>query len=66
MALIPAARLVEEASSIIASSKILESVDWKFLMSKLPSEVYRGLVGSTLDKYSLLHQNYLEVAKKCA
>lgn len=62
--MIPEKYLVEEVSSIIASSQLLQTIDWKFLKNKLSQSLYEKLVIMALEKYISIHQNYLEVAQK--
>ena len=44
----PEKYLVDEVSSIIVSSQLLQALDWKFLRNKLNENLYEKLVTITL------------------
>lgn len=44
----PEKYLVDEVSSIIVSSQLLQTLDWKFLRNKLNENLYGKLVTTTL------------------
>lgn len=44
----PEKYLVDEVSSIIVSSQLLQTLDWKFLRNKLNENLYEKLVTITL------------------
>lgn len=64
MLLIPKPIILEEVSSIIASSHLLQTIDWEYFRNKLDYNLFSKLVHATLQKYVAFHQDFIQVARK--
>ena len=60
--MIPSSRLVEEASSMIATNKLYSDVPWATLQKYLPEDLFMTLMVTTSQKYIISTNNYLEAA----